>query len=151
MSYRDAYHSKIARVMVRCKILINGRYKKLNTYKVDKYTKDHPIFKKLTDVIEKEHIYRKQKLTLDSLAKKLKTNRSTLSGIINQVSQQRFTDFINLYRVEEAKVLLSNPDFDKYKISAIGYEVGFNHISTFYSVFKKHTGVTPTAYRESLR
>ncbi|WP_074406728.1 helix-turn-helix domain-containing protein [Aquimarina megaterium] len=145
------YRYKLVKAILLDEISFQDGYKKLNSTTVDEYTEDHPVFKRCKDLIEKKQIYRKQKLTLDILAKKLKTNRTTLSAVINQVSQQRFTDFINTYRVKEAKTLLGNPDFDKYKISAIGYEVGFSHVSTFYNVFKKLTGVTPTAYRQSLR
>ncbi|WP_103863399.1 AraC family transcriptional regulator [Aquimarina sp. I32.4] len=154
IGYRGLYQFKLAKDRKAISELLkeissNENPQRLNNRNAEEYTEEHPIFRKFKDLVEKEHIYRNQDITLDSLAKKLKTNRSTLSGLINQVSGQKFTDYINEYRVEEAKTLLTNPDFDKYKISAIGYEVGFNHVSTFYSVFKKYTGVTPTKFKET--
>ncbi len=152
IGYRGLYQFQLAKDRKAISLLLKEISNRgISNHKIEEYTEEHPIFIKFKDLVEKKHIYRNQELTLDSLAKKLKTNRSTLSGLINQVSQQRFTDFINVYRVEEAKELLKNPDFDKYKISAIGFEVGFNRAGTFYDVFKKHTGVTPTKFRENSR
>ena len=58
-----------------------------------------------------------------------------------------FYDFINKYRVEEAKKLLIE-DIHNYKILAIAYEVGFNSKATFNRVFKKFTELTPSEFKE---
>jgi len=68
--------------------------------------------------------------------------------LVNQFSEKNFSDYINSLRVDEAKKLLKNADFEAYTIVAIGLECGFNSKSTFYTAFKKFTGQTPTAYRK---
>jgi len=73
---------------------------------------------------------------------------SGLSKLMNTHSGSNFSDYINKYRVEEAKKLLGDNSFSAYTIVAIGLECGFNSKSTFYSAFKKFTGVTPTAFRK---
>ncbi len=115
------------------------------------YTEDHPLFIKFTALLTHKFFYRKQNLTLDSTAKKLKTNRSTLSKIVNQVTGKRFDEIISEYRINEAKKLLCAPNAAKYKVEAIGSEVGFAHVSTFYSTFKKYTGVSPAKFREDYK
>ncbi|WP_282086665.1 helix-turn-helix transcriptional regulator [Aquimarina algiphila] len=154
IGYRGLYQFMLARDRKAISLLLNEIKNsveplKIDSNKLEKQTAENPIFREFKDLVEKKHIYRKQDITLDLIAKKLKTNRSTLSKLINQVSGKKFTDFINDYRIEEAKRLLHTPNFDNYKISAIGYEVGFNHPSTFYSTFKKYTGVSPAKFREN--
>lgn len=67
MDYR-VYRCKLAKAILLDKISFNGGYKKLNTSKVEEYTEEHPVFRKFKDLVKKEHIYRKQKLTLDSIS-----------------------------------------------------------------------------------
>ena len=67
---------------------------------------------------------------------------------MNTYAGSNFSDYINSYRVEEAKKLLADTTFDNYTIVAVGLECGFNSKSTFYNAFKKFTGVTPTVYKK---
>jgi len=88
-------------------------------------------------------------LGLDTLAAELDMSSSKLSSLINQNSGQNFSDYINKLRINDAKNLLSDPNFDAYTIVSIGLECGFNSKSTFYAAFKKFTGQTPTVYRNA--
>jgi len=72
---------------------------------------------------------------------------SGLSKTINTYSNVNFSDFVNSFRVDKVKELLASQEFSEYTIVAIGLECGFNSKSTFYSAFKKNTGVTPVQYR----
>ncbi|MFL0104132.1 helix-turn-helix domain-containing protein, partial [Tenacibaculum maritimum] len=88
------------------------------------------------------------KYTLKSLAKDLKLGSGRISVAINRSINKSFIDYINEMRVNYAKNILVSPDYKKYTITSIGLESGFNSKSTFYTVFKKHTGYTPLAYRK---
>jgi AraC-like DNA-binding protein len=72
-----------------------------------------------------------------------------LSEILNQGVGVPFFDFINHYRVEEAKRRLRDPAFDHMKILAIAMDCGFNSKSSFNDTFRKMTGVTPSQYRSA--
>ena len=63
---------------------------------------------------------------------------------------QNFFDFINGYRIKEAKRLLVDPKGELLTILAIAEEVGFNSKSSFNTAFKKITGMTPTEYKKSV-
>jgi AraC-like DNA-binding protein len=63
---------------------------------------------------------------------------------------QNFSDFINFYRVEEAKKMLQDPRCAQKKIIALAFEVGFNTKVAFYNAFKKFTHMTPAQYRENI-
>ncbi len=99
--------------------------------------------------IDKKKKYLLSKYTLQNLAKDTKLSSSTLSLIINNIAGKSFTDFLNEKRVKQAKLLLLDTDYAKYTITSIGLESGFNSKSTFYTVFKKHTGCTPVQFKES--
>jgi AraC-like DNA-binding protein len=87
-------------------------------------------------------------LTLDQLAAQLSIRPKILSQLINEKLQQNFFDFINRYRIEEAGRLLINPVDKKITILEVLYEVGFNSKSSFNTLFKKYTGLTPSEFKK---
>jgi AraC-like DNA-binding protein len=62
----------------------------------------------------------------------------------------KFTDYKNMFRVEEAKQLLKSSTMDNFTIEAIGEQVGFQSKSNFFTSFKKITGLTPLEYKKRL-
>lgn len=104
---------------------------------------------KLLYVMQVNKPYLKSDLKISDLAALLSVPAYQLSQLINSEFFVNFYDFVNKYRVEEAKKLLLE-DARNYKILSIGYEVGFNSKATFNRVFKKFTNLTPSAYKESL-
>ncbi|SRR6266496_803464 len=92
--------------------------------------------------------YLEPELTLDQLASQLSLKSRVLSQVINEILGQNFYDFINRHRIEEASRLLTNPKDEKITILEVLYEVGFNSKSSFNTLFKKYTGVTPTEFRK---
>jgi len=86
-------------------------------------------------------------LTVYQLASRLSIKPRLLSQAINDILGQNFYDFINRYRINEAARLLTHPQDDKITILEVLYEVGFNSKSSFNTLFKKYTGLTPTAFR----
>jgi AraC-like DNA-binding protein len=89
-------------------------------------------------------------LSLQKLAESLSIPPHHLSQIINERLGQTFSDFINSYRVEEAKQRLLDPRFKHLSLLGIAVDVGFNSKSSFNAVFKKHTNMTPSEFRASL-
>ena len=113
--------------------------------------KNQNLYFHITNDIKDQKSYLNPELSLDSVAEKHNISSGYLSKIINNNAEVSFTDFINHLRIEEAKKLLENTEYKNYTIEAIGYESGFNSKSNFYTVFKKETNTTPTAYRKSLK
>ncbi|WP_348705991.1 helix-turn-helix domain-containing protein [Tenacibaculum sp. 190524A02b] len=106
-------------------------------------------FSEIDSFIRKEKKFLLSKYTLQNLSEDYDLSPSTLSLIINTIANKSFIDYINEMRVEQAKNLLLNPDYENYTIASIGLESGFNSKSTFFTVFKKHTGLTPFTYRNN--
>ncbi len=103
---------------------------------------------KLMNYMSSEKPYLTSTLTLKELSDRLEINPRILSKIINEKKNQNFFDFINRYRIEDAKMILSNPAKKKMTILEVLYGVGFNSKSVFNTTFKKYSGVTPTEYRK---
>lgn len=107
------------------------------------------VYSKIVADIVKEKSYLTADITLASIGKKHGLTSQKTSAIINQYAKRNFNDFINSYRIEEAKNLLVNTEFYRYTISSIAYDVGFNSLSTFNTAFKKFEGITPSQYRKN--
>lgn len=115
--------------------------------KLKKSTKNEHIIA-LEGLLVNDKIYLDSNLTLESIAHKLQLSTSYLSRILNAELQTNFTEYLNSFRIKEAKSYLKNPEFSKYTIIAIGLEAGFNSKSTFFNVFKKTTGQTPLEFKK---
>lgn len=104
-------------------------------------------FKKIDDYILLSLRFLDPNLSMELLAKELQMSTSYLSKVVNTHSNSNFSDYINFYRVEQAKKLLCNPTFDNYTILSIALECGFSSKSTFYEAFKKFTNQTPSQFK----
>ncbi|KZS39624.1 hypothetical protein AWE51_08210 [Aquimarina aggregata] len=111
--------------------------------------KENEYFKELDFLMKEAKMYRDPNIGLDSMAKKLKISGNYLSQLVNKLSGYNFADYVNRFRIEDAKRKLKNPNFVHYTIISIALESGFNSKSTFYSAFKKLTGISPKEYRVS--
>lgn len=107
-----------------------------------------PVIRRLENTIEAANLYRDPELKLNNLAQKLNIPPHQLSQVLNDNLGKSFSTFINEYRINEAaERIIHEPHI---KIEEIGYEVGFNSKSAFFSAFKKIKNTTPLKYRESL-
>ena len=104
------------------------------------------IFDRLMDLMGAENIYKDFELSLESLAQMLSITPHQLSQFMNERLNTNFRNYVNSYRIEEAKKILIN-ESDK-NILTICYDVGFNSKSTFNTCFKKYTSKTPSEFRQ---
>ncbi len=106
------------------------------------------VLPRLLKLMEKEKVFLKADLNLKSLAQRLNVHYNYLSQIINEHLNQGFNDFINSYRIEEAKRKLLDPAEDNKTILDIAYDTGFYSKSVFNTAFKKFTGMTPSEFKK---
>lgn len=104
------------------------------------------LYDNLLALMEQEKVYLSNKLTIEEVAKKLATNRSYLSQMINDQFKTNFNNFINEYRIKDAQRLLLENDSNNYSIEGISQSVGFSSKSTFNAAFKKFTGMRPSDF-----
>ena len=101
----------------------------------DAATQKEKYLDKLTAFMENEKAYQSPELTLTQLSEQVKIPAHYLSQVINEKLDCNFLDFVNGYRVEDAKEKLIDPKFDHYTIVSVAYEAGFNSKSTFLYCF----------------
>jgi AraC-like DNA-binding protein len=119
------------------------KYKKSNLQMDEKET----IKKRLENTLINKKICLEPNITLSDLAKEITIHPKYLSQVINECYQQSFYDFVNLRRIEEAKLLLADKK-QNLTIQEVFYDVGFNSKSSFNKAFKKYTNKTPTEFKE---
>lgn len=88
--------------------------------------------------------------SINTLAKDLDISRSYISQVINELFKQNFSNFLNEYRIKEARKILSTPNNLIYTIESIAELVGYRSKSAFNKAFKKYIGVTPSFYINSM-
>ncbi|MEI6348551.1 MAG: AraC family transcriptional regulator [Bacteroidota bacterium] len=103
----------------------------------------------LSDLIVymKKKPFHKFNFNIEDIAEELNTNTRYVSQVINETYQMNFFNYINQFRIEEAKVILQSSKSDKYTIEGIAKMVGFNSKSSFNGAFKKTTGFTPSEFK----
>jgi len=104
---------------------------------------------RLLNIMQRERPYLNSELGLPELAQIVNISTHDLSFVINQGFQENFFQFINRYRIEEAKVLLVSPKHKHLSILGIAFEAGFRSKTTFNTTFKKVTGLSPSQFVEA--
>ena len=114
-------------------------------------TIDTKMFRDLANQLEKymkqDKAYLNPDLNLNTLANTLEVPEKTISQTLNQLIGSNFSDYVNSYRIADAKSMLEHQTESSFSIKEIMYEVGFNSRSVFNTVFKKKTGLTPSEYK----
>lgn len=100
---------------------------------------------KLLHLMERDKIFLNPELKLDDLSEGLNLSRHLTSQLINEQFASSFYEFVNYYRIEEAKKLLLQRG--QVNIEEIALKSGFNNRTSFYNSFKKNIRISPTEYR----
>ena len=103
---------------------------------------------KLLDLFVNEAIYKHPDLKITHISEKLHTNRTYISKHINTEFSCTFNDFVNRYRIEEAKRLLVEDSSKSYSLNYISEKSGFGSMGSFMRVFREFEGITPGQFRE---
>ena len=102
---------------------------------------------RLLNLMDEEMVWQNDNLKMQDVATKLELSTHHLSQILNELCGQTWADFITTYRIEHAKKLLADENYNG-KVLAVAFDCGFNNKSTFNTAFKKHTGLSPSVFRE---
>lgn len=112
-------------------------------------TADNLYFQKLELLCKEQHIYTDSTLNREKVAEKLGISAGYVSQIVNVITEDNFSNYINNYRVEAVKEMISNSEYENYNLLTMGLESGFTSKTTFYKSFKKVTGQTPNEYKNT--
>ncbi len=101
--------------------------------------------------LEEQEYFLRQDCNSYNVAKKIKTNTSYLSKVVNSHYQKNFNAYINDLRINYAVLKLKNDNrFRKFSIQSIAEEVGYKSADSFTKYFKKQTGLNPSFYIKKL-
>ncbi|MFO7736642.1 MAG: two-component regulator propeller domain-containing protein [bacterium] len=104
--------------------------------------------KRILEFMEKEKPYLDEELSIRKLADMLEIKPHHLSQVINSEFDKNFYTFVNRYRVDTVKRMLLDPENKHITILAVAYDCGFKSKSSFNTVFKRFTGMTPSQFRK---
>ncbi|WP_298323103.1 helix-turn-helix domain-containing protein [uncultured Dokdonia sp.] len=101
--------------------------------------------------LEEQHYFLHPACSAPNVAKRIKTNTTYLSKVINAQFGKNFSTYINDLRINYAiKRLKQDPKFRNYTISSIATELGYKSADSFTKYFKKDTGLLPSFYIKKL-
>lgn len=103
---------------------------------------------KITHAMEVNKLYLDPRLNIESFSQKINIPYRDVSAILNQEFNSNFFEYVNRYRIEEAKKLLTNSQHANSTILDILIESGFNSRSAFHRFWKRIVSVSPTEYRK---
>jgi len=145
--YKKRYEQLISSGVAPKKKKAQGEFKK---HSIPENLKT--VILKHLDDFENDRGFLDGSITLNSLAKRCKTNSNYLSKIINNHKQKNFSNYITDLRVDYAIADLQvNPKLRSYTIKAIATEVGFKNTESFTKAFHKNTGIYPSYYLKRLK
>jgi len=110
--------------------------------------KSKDYFKNIEEIIKSKQLFLDPDLSLHNISQAVKLSDRMVSQVIRQNTDLNFTDYINRKRIDYAKEVLKSTTKAEKNVLEILYEAGFNSKSVFNTQFRKHTGLSPTEFRE---
>nr|MBI1228477.1 response regulator [Cytophagales bacterium] len=141
---------KIEELSARIKNLLESRRKlrekfqngfSLNPIEITATSVEEKFMQRLFDIMEEHHT--DPAFDLEKLCKVIGMSRTNLYRKLKAITNQHPTEFIQSFRLKKAVMLFKCRSGN---ISEVAYSLGFNSLSYFTRIFKKHYGVTPTEY-----
>lgn len=123
-------------------ININSRdaFPELNT--------ESKVVEKIVRSMEVEKLFLNPRLNIERMAEHINLPYRDVSALINKHFHVNFNEYVNLYRINEAKRLLSDTQLFNVPINEIYVQAGFNSRSAFHRFFSRLVGISPTEFRK---
>ncbi|XDD50565.1 helix-turn-helix domain-containing protein [Leptospira sp. WS92.C1] len=124
-----------------------------NTFLVSEAKEEEPIdeslLKKLNALLNNEKIYLKENLTILKLARQLNAQEKRVRRLINQgLGYKNFNEFLNHYRIQEAKAILADSTKGDLQVLRIAMDLGYGSLAPFNRAFREIVGMTPSDFRK---
>ena len=82
------------------------------------------------------------------LAEQLGISIFSLSRLLKAIYGKSYSDIVHARRIQDATRHLKDKRFAPYSVDDIGMMVGFKNRQSFFTAFKKLTGMTPDKFRQ---
>lgn len=106
---------------------------------------------KVSNLMDKKKYYKDPDITIEKLCTFININRSYLSRAIHKVYGINFCEWVNLYRIEEAKILMRKEKGNTLDLEDLAVQCGFNSVRSFTRVFSAKENMTPRQFFKSER
>lgn len=107
-------------------------------------TKPKNAVERIRQVIEQKY---GEDLSIEKIAEEVFLSPTYMCFFYKQETGETVVEYLTKVRMDKAKEMLRDPAIKFYEISS---RVGYMNPSYFSKLFKKHTGVTPSAYRNEM-
>lgn len=112
--------------------------------------KENILYEKLLK-LEEQKVFLNQNFTLPFVAKKIKTNTTYLSYVVNKRFGKTFSEYANELKINYViNEMITNKSYRKYSTQAIADSVGYKNATSFTKSFNKKTGLSPVKFAEKL-
>jgi len=119
------------------------------TATADDDPQDRAIAGRLAEVMDRDALWRREGLTIGTLAEALGAPEHRVRRVINgRLGHRNFAAFVNARRIEAAKAALGDPANAGKTIAAVAFDLGFGSLGPFNRAFKDATGLTPSEFRQ---
>ena len=148
--YKEQLHESANKVVEIVNVDIEKDTKTSNSNLSLDEEKENLLFEKLMK-LEEQKIYLNQDFTLQFVAKKIKTNTTYLSYIVNKRFGKTFSEYANELKINYViNEMITNKSYRKYSTQAIAESVGYKNATSFTKLFNKKTGLSPVKFAEKL-
>lgn len=107
------------------------------------YNDENRLAVRILEFIQKNYMI---DLSLLDIAEEFSITPAYVSMLFKKEHQLNFKDYLNQFRIKEAKdIIKSNPHIKNAEIAS---RIGFNSVNTFIRIFKKYEGISPGRYIE---
>lgn len=103
---------------------------------------------RLTELVQAQELFRDPDLSLIKLARRMGVPARELSAAVNRHCGQNIAQWVNSFRIAAACQQLVNSDAP---VTSVMLDCGFFTKSNFNREFRRHTGLSPSAYRQQMR
>jgi AraC-like DNA-binding protein len=110
---------------------------------------DRALFDRMETLMQGKRPWTHPEFDVGAMARMLDTYPNAVSRALSRGGNTTFYEYVNEHRIREARRLLEDPAEARIKVEALGRQAGFRGRSTFFKLFREHTGLTPAQYRAS--
>lgn len=147
MTFNSVKVSVKAKVLVTAESIIPVKYERSS---IEQGARNQQV-RLLKSYMNRTAAYKQHDLKLLDLANGLNVSTHHISQVLNSVMDKTFYEFINEYRIKEARLMLKNEKYDHLSIEGIAMEAGFKNKNSFNTYFKRLTQMTANEFRKQHR
>ena len=124
------------------------QFKFQEEFPTDEQTEQHPLWTELGKLMKEQELWRNPDLTQEHLASLLKTNRTTLSTVIQDNGFSGYKEYVNRIRIDEYLKIVNSEQYVSSQEAF--FRVGYRSRMTALRYFQQFLGCSPSEYQNRL-